>query len=48
MTSGNQVTAGGFVQPAGGGQALRFPGSLTATSADGEVKCLSGARRCRS
>ncbi len=38
MTSGNQVTAGGFVLAAGEGQAFRSPDSLTVPKAGGDLR----------
>jgi hypothetical protein len=43
MTSGNQVTAGGFVLAAGGGQALRFPDSLTVPNAGSDLRAVPSA-----
>ena len=43
MNSGSQDTAGGFVPPAGAGQALWFPGSLTVTNAGSDLRAMPAA-----
>ena len=43
MTSGNQVTAGGFVPAAGEGRALWFPGRLAVTSAGRDLRAMPSA-----